>query len=287
MDTSALRTERALIPPRAPGVYSREQVPMAEYLAWDAVSAGLLKDVLDRGCGFADRKRRIVRDDSDATERGTAVHTAILEPHDFDKRYAPLSVECDLRTSAGKAEKAAIVASGRRAVKAAVWETCLRLRDRAWEHPILSRLLAECETEVSVLSEVGVGDLIGKARADVLARGAETILDLKTTLDASPFAFGRSAADYGYHLSSPWYLDTFERAGVGVRYWTLAALEADPDVGHYDVALYTLDPLVVARARAKIDTAARTWAAARASGNLRARPDTYLPLPMPAWAFQE
>lgn len=282
-----LRTERALVPPREPGVYDHDTVPMAEYLAWDAVSASLVKDVLERGCEYADRARRIVREDTPATERGTAVHSAILEPHDFERRYAALSVGCDLRSKPGREEKAAIVAAGRRPIPAATWEACVRLRERAWENPTLAALLSNCEPEASATWHTGYGDVRGKARADVLCRDAETILDLKTTEDASPFAFGRAAADFGYHLSSPWYTTGFTQAGVLVRYWTLAALEADPRVGHYSVRLYTLDPLIVSRARDRLDAAVRSWAAAVADGRFRDVPTSYIPLPMPAWTFKE
>lgn len=286
-----LRSERDLLLAPPPGVYA--DVPMADYLAWDAVSAGFLKDLIERGIGYAERARRVVREDTDATERGTALHSAILEPHDFERRYAPLSPTCDLRTNRGKDEKAALVASGKHPLKALVWEACVRLREKAWENPTLAALLEQAEAEVSATwvlaerapAEPGLGGLVGKARADVLAREARMILDFKSTDDATEAAFGRTAAGYGYHLSAPWYLDGFTAAGVPVEFWTIGALECVESIGHYDVHLFTLDPAVLQRARERIEKAVREYASAMSTGV--AATTGFRPLPLPEWTMKE
>ena len=278
---------RVLMPPPPPGLYTRDEVSMADYLSADAVSAGLLKDVLHRGPVYAARSRLVVSPDTDATRLGTAVHMAVLEPEDFARRYARLSelASRDLRSSEARAEKAGIIAQGRVPLKAAEWETCVGLRDAAWANPTLAGLLSRCEPEATAIWQTDVGALVGKARADVLCEEAETIIDLKTTRDATPIEFGRQAASLGYALSSDWYLRGFGAAGAHVRYWCLAALEADPDVGHYDVRLYTLDPVTLIRAREKNRLALEEWAAA-AAGGFQPYPRAYEPLPLPAWALE-
>lgn len=288
MDLSGLRTLRTLTAPPPAGIYARDVVPMATYLGWDAVSAGLLKDVRSRGTLYAAAARRVATEDTDATERGTAVHMAILEPHDFERCYAALPIDVDLRTNSGKEAKAKIVRQGRRPIKASAWEACVRLRDRAWEHPVLRSLLEACEPETTAVWDTGVGGWRGKARADVLCRDARMILDLKTTRDGGARAFASSAAAFGYHLSAPWYMDGFTEAGCPIDYWTLAALECDEDVGHYDVRLYTIEARVVSMARLWMQSALSEWAAATRDGGtvLSSHPETFLPLQLPTWAME-
>lgn len=287
MEPTVSRVERALLTPPAVGLHD---VPMHEYLAWDAVSAGLVKDVLARGPAYADRARRCPRPETDATERGTAVHAAILEPEAFERRYACLSQDCNLSRTDGRAEKAEIIRAGKHPLKAKVWEACVALRERAWAHPTLAALLGCGTTETSALAALptleGRRPLLGKARADLYAEEASTIVDLKTTEDASPFAFGATAAGYGYHLSAPWYLDVFAAAGSPIRYWTLAALECDDEIGHYDVRLYTLDPGVLAAARQRIQKALAIWETALSTGRFHST-DAFVPLSLPTWTFQE
>lgn len=262
---------------------------MDEYLAWDAASAGFVKDVIDRGLAYAERARRVVREDTEATERGTAIHSAILEPHDFERRYAPLSVGCNLGTVKGREEKAALVRAGKHALKAQVWEACLRLREKAWEHPILSALLEQAEAEVSAtwfLDDFAAGVAgLGKGRADLLAREARMILDFKSTEDATAAEFGKTAARYGYHFSAPWYLDGFTAAGVPVEFWTIGALECVPEIGHYAVELFTLDAAVLERARRRINVALEQYAAAL--GAAAAGPKGFRSLSLPEWALKE
>jgi hypothetical protein len=284
----ALREVRTLTAPPAVGLYGRDRLTMDEYLSFDAVSSGLVKDVLERTPRYADARRRVRSEESTHTERGTAIHCAILEPHDFDLRYESLPEDCDLRTNRGKDAKATIVAKGKHPLPAATMEACVRLRERAWEHPAVRDALEQAETETTGIFECDNG-LVGKVRADVLARGAETVIDLKSTVrSADPSGFGRVAADGRFDISHVWYCDGFTRAGCKVSYWHALALELDPDHGHYDVALYTIaDPVVLARARHKVQMALDTWAISRSRGTFAGYSQAIVPLQFPGWFYKE
>lgn len=287
MDGYELRRERTLVPAPAVGLYRRDALPMETYLRLDALSASTLKDVLEQGPEFASRARRIVQGETEATERGTALHASILEPEDFELRYGPLPVGCNLNRTDGREAKAAIVASGKKPISAALWEGCQRLRERAWANPMLAALLEQAETEVTAVWETGIGGLMGKGRADVLAADAGVILDFKSSEDVSPFAFGRTAADHGFHLSSPWYTDGFTAAGQPIREWVVGALGYNPKVGHYDVALYVLPRSAVTLGRARYRRALEAWARHEMHPAPSNFPPNFVPLPMPAWALRE
>lgn len=282
-----LRETRTLVAAPEPGLYPSFGMSMEHYLALDAVNAGTLKTLLDSSPARADAARRVIGEDSEYSERGTAVHAAILEPDRFEKVYAALPEDYDGRTVGGKAAKAEIVARGRQPIPAETMEACLRLREKAWASPKVAELLSVAETETTAVWMTGHGDVKGKARADVLVREARGIVDLKSTVDASPHAYGRTAIDRGLPISAAWYADGFTAAGCPVEWWAILALECRPKEGHYAVALYTLDPLLVKRARAKIERALQVWSACASRHEYDAYPEGFCPLPVPAWAFKE
>lgn len=274
--------DRILKSPPAPGIYPL--LSMDEYLSWDAVSAGLLSDVLDRSPRYAEWKRR--QRDAEATEatvRGTAIHYAVLQPADFEARYAPLPEGYDGRTSEGKAWKAKVEREGKIPLKRDLWAACQGARLAAWNHPQARSILEQAETEVSVAFDAGLG-LTGKARPDVLARDARVILDLKTTATAEPRAFGRVAASYGYHRSAPWYRRALRSVGVEIDYWLILALEYE---GDYGASVFTIPPEVEAKAEAEIDRALGYWAKCAREGAFQSYATGIVPLPMPSWLYKE
>jgi hypothetical protein len=274
--------ERTLKAPPAPGIYPN--LTMDEYLAWDAVSAGLLGDVLDRSPRYAEwRRRQRDADATDATIRGTAIHYAVLQPDDFFARYAPLPEDYNGTTTAGRAAKAKVEHAGKIPLKHALWQACQSARLAAWNHPQARSILEQGETEVSVVFDAGMG-LVGKARPDVLARDARVILDLKTTTTAEPRAFARVAANYGYHRSAPWYRRALQAVGVPIDYWLILALEYEGDCG---ASVFSIPPEVEAKAEAEMLRALGYWAACAREGAFHSYETSIVPLPMPSWLYKE
>ncbi len=256
---------------------------MEQYLGWDAVSAGVLKDVTERSVRYADWHRRHDDGGTRYTERGTAIHTAILEPHVFESRYGALPRGCNLTTREGRAAKALIVRSGRTALKAEDYDACRYLRDNVLAHPQASALVLGGECEVSMLWQDRHGPWC-KARPDVLHVDASIIVDVKSTTDASERQFARHAARMGYHRSAPHYIDGAEANGVPIRDWLMLACEAEPP---YDVALYSLDPVLVDRARLLNEKAMRKWALAENAGEYAGYSHGVVPLAFPDWAYRQ
>lgn len=264
--------ERRLIQPPDPGIYP--DLPMSVYLSWDAVSAGMLKTLTDRSPLHADADRRTDSDSKDtaATIRGTAIHYAILQPSDFEVRYGRLP-EGDGRAAHVREAKVALAAEGRIGLPGSVWDAARALRERAWKHAQVRAVLEQAECELSVVWDRD--GLACKCRPDVLAREAETIVDLKTCEDASKAAFARTVRRYRYDRSAPWYLDGLNAAGVPVRFWLMLAAESEPP---YALALYSLEPEVINRRREENDVALRAWRAVRDLPALPAYPEGVMPL---------
>lgn len=276
---------RRLQPAPDDGLYESDEIPMSRYLELDAIHAGTIKTTLRRSASYAALDQVTVRESTPAQVRGTAIHMAVLEPELFDLHYAVLPDDHDGRTKAGKDATASIVAQGKIPLKAPVWRACEALRDLAWQNRTVAQLLEQSETEVTAVWREDGDPCV--ARADVLGRAARTIVDLKTTDDASPRAFARTAGEYGYHLSAAWYQRGFSALGADIDHWWMLALEADEKIEHFAVALYALDPHAIETARAQVQRGLELWRGWKSAGTRLAYPPTIQPLLIPAWALQE
>lgn len=215
---------------------------------------------------------------------GTAVHTAVLEPDLFPSEVIQ-SPGFDRRTKAGRAEYEAFQAehAGKIILDPDDYAICLAIRDAVYQHPVAAGLLrAPGKAEQSFYAiDPETGELI-KCRPDYLHDSGELIVDLKTTKDASPAGFGRSAANLRYPVQTAWYngvLDTLY--GEHPQTWVFLAVEKEPP---YAIGLYYVDEDVLERAK----TAARRDLLAIAEFKRRNEwPDWGMepqPLILPAWS---
>jgi hypothetical protein len=192
----------------------------------------------------------VAKEPSPAMLLGSALHAAILEPANFGEmlRVAP---DVDRRTKAGKEEYAAFVASLPKNAIVLTADDYNAVRDAqlAVNASMLPNLMGAGESEVSVYWGEQCGDkVVGcKARLDWLGHLAGQpdqgiIIDIKTTRDASPGAFARSAAAYGYLHQAAWYMRAAARLnatgqGPKIADYFMVAVEMEPP---YAVGLYRL-----------------------------------------------
>lgn len=172
---------------------------------------------------------------------GRAFHCALLEPKRFATAYAVPPDFGDLRTKAGKAARDAWHASNPR-VETIPQEDMDRITGMlraVHAHPWARRAVQDGSSEVTcrwIDAETG---LPCKARADYFVQGrAPYVLDVKTTLDASPEEFTRSIAKYGYHIQHAHYCEGWRNAGIPLSNYLLLAVESQAP---YAVALYHID----------------------------------------------
>lgn len=148
---------------------------------------------------------------------GTMLHAAMQHGNDWTKAYAIRPDGIDRRTKAGKDAYAAWLATvpaGATILESASDASAVLLveemRRSIMSHP-LGRTLATHPGE----SEVMIAMHGRKCRIDKVCRLGDgtpaMLVDWKTTLDASPGGFARSAAKYGYHQQAAWYTDLAER----------------------------------------------------------------------------
>lgn len=142
---------------------------------------------------------------STAFDIGTAAHSLILEQDESGV------VVIDVETKRGKAwtEPAdAANAAGKIALTTKEWAQVKAMRDSVMAHPVARELFTGHKAEESVFWKEG--SLTLKCRPDAWKPGL--LVDLKTTRDANPNTFGKTAHEYGYHQSAAHYIDGVKAA---------------------------------------------------------------------------
>lgn len=217
---------------------------------------------------------------------GTLMHCALLEPTEFDTRYA---VVPDI--SKNSRDYKQIVAE-----LALQGLTPITRDDRTWafeaaeslkRHPRVGPLLEGGMPEVSCWWTDTATGIECKARLDWVNERppAAILLDVKTTADAAREAFARSVVNFQYHRQAAWYEDGYALAsGLGVSPMLFAVVESSPP---FACAAYTLDKWFMAQAR-KVNTQARAlYAHCMAMNDWPGYDPTITDLVAPRWALDD
>lgn len=178
-------------------------MPEADYRALDAVCQTDLKEFAK----CPERYRWLMNNKPDQTPAmliGAATHAYILQPEVWPDSYAVVP-EIDRRTKQGKEDWAAFerLADGKQVIKKSDYESCKAMRQSCLAHREAAGLLGVGRKEVSMVW--GYYELALKGRIDIDC--GQTVVDLKTTEDASPVGFARSIAKFGYHIQAAFYID--------------------------------------------------------------------------------
>lgn len=211
---------------------------------------------------------------------GSAIHSIILEPDLFTQEYVP-NPGIERRSNAGKAEYAAFVAEhkGKIILEDEDYQTCLHVRDAVHLHPVAAGLLTGGKAEQSFYAiDNETGELI-KCRTDYLA--GDLIVDVKSTDDASPTGFGKSAANFRYPIQVAWYHDVLDAAfGEHPQHWVFLAVEKKPP---YAIGIYFAERDQVARARVAARRDFMRIVECKRSGQWPDYGVEAMPLSLPAW----
>lgn len=161
-------------------------------------------------------------DDSSGFALGTAAHMATLEPERF-------AAECVVypgrrQGKAWEAFELEQLDAGKSIITQKEYDTAIAIRDAVRNHAPAMAHLRDGLAEQTIQWDFA-GGFKCKGRADYI--GA-SIVDLKSTKDASPRAFAAACARYGYFGQAAWYSDGLYRA-TGVRKpFVIVAVESSP-----------------------------------------------------------
>ena len=189
-----------------------------------------------------------------ALERGSALHTLILEPDEFENRVV-VGLDIDRRSNKNKEAWADYEAThaGKTILKPAMFDDVRHMADAINNHDAVKALLADggnFHREATALwpETFAVDDSDDimvcpcKARLDWLAPDINAIIDIKTTTDASHAAFGHAIKKYGYHHQASFYRRAARRYFPTINRHLFVIVE---NTAPYCCAVYSIDDIEV------------------------------------------
>ena len=157
-----------------------------------------------------------------AMEEGTAVHTYFLENDLFKKNYIFKPKAFKGTTKEGKAW---MQEHGHLNVLNAEWEeNLIQMNHNFLNSPAKFIYDKQGLAELSWFWK-DLYNIKGKCRPDWLSSDGYTVVDLKTTQDASPKGFQKSISGFGYHIQAAWYLRGLRNLGVDAKEFIFIAIE--------------------------------------------------------------
>jgi len=237
----------------------------------DYLSASALKAFATSPNHYIDYVTKAV-DPTPAMIFGAAMHCHILEPNDFDIKFA-VAPDVDRRTKQGKLDWAEFLESidGQDVITSADFQLICRMEQALHNHPAAHELF-ETSTEYEQHIE---GDIFGfpfRGIADGIGIGF--IYDLKSTQDASPNGFERTAFNSMYHEQAYIYSQLL---GLDCFYWV--AMEKNSP---YNVAVYRQSKEAAEKAAIRIENLVRQFI--EWDGMPQSYSNDIIELNLPRWA---
>ena len=212
-----------------PGIY--DGISNKDYHAHPAIGSTSLKTLATRTPAHYQWDQKHPKH-SDAFTIGTAAHSLILE----DDTSGIVVVAADnWLTKAAKEEKAEALAAGKQPLLIKEMAQVVGMRDAVMTHPVARELFTGHRAEASVFWDENGLPL--KCRPD--AWQPSRLVDLKTTINADPREFGKTAYNFGYHQSAAHYIDGVKVATGEDLPFTFVLVEK---TAPYLVSVVELDP---------------------------------------------
>ena len=204
--------------------------------------------------------------ETEAMLLGSAVHMLALEPERFDAQYVVLDGPTNQSKKPpgpyGRDTKAfqkwldaEMMQQTRKVLVREEFAESLAIAQAFQSHPEIMAIMASraeklFESEYSMEYEIG-DDKVGlKCKIDFVCPEARLIIDLKTTSDPSPYAWGWSAEDFGYHRQAAIYSDAMEsKYHEPFRFLFGVVRSKEP----YEAAVYELDAESIRRGRVEYE----------------------------------
>lgn len=179
---------------------------------------------------------------SNALDFGNALHTFILEPLEFAKRYMVFE-KVNRATKAGKDAyaEAQANANGRQFLCAEAYEELCGMDYAITQHAEARGIIDDALYEQSIYWNDPGTKMLCKVRPDIWH--SNLIGDLKTCQSASYEDFQKSIVNHGYHIQAAMIHEGLKHAlGIDMRIFLYVAIEKEPP---YAVAVYQLDDVAL------------------------------------------
>jgi hypothetical protein len=223
------------------------------YHALKAVSPSQIKILARSPLHYHDKflaEDREKPEPTDAMLKGTALHTAVLEPELWDKTVAVPKHKFDRRTKVGKELAAEFEreSAGKIVLDPDQADEVRRMADAVRKHPAAGfLLLLPGRREASYTWTDPTTGLECKTRPDWHSEDRRIVVDVKTTKDASRVEFAKSISNLGYHVQAAWNQGALQAE----QFLTIAVENVRP----YAVAVYPASGALIAAGQRRIEAA--------------------------------
>jgi hypothetical protein len=259
-----------------PGIF--EGLNEAVYRGAPGVNISNLKAMGKSPAHYLAKVEEPLSDPTDAQVFGTLLHLAVLEPDRLAGAYVTRPEGLKFTTKEGKAWKDSQTLPILDVEKsAALMRTAMAVSN----HPTAGQILSGGRKEVSVFKTHGQTGLLLKGRIDCLTEdenGFVTVVDVKTTEDASIAGFSRAIASWQYHAQAAFYMDL-----VAADYFVFLAVEKSAP---YAVGIYALDEASIGRGRDAYGNWLEMLARCQETGEWPGYSMEVETISLPAWAMK-
>lgn len=254
----------------------------ADYHASPAISKSGL-DLIAKSPAHYIHAKQQPHEPTEAMIIGSAFHDAVLLPDTFNDNYA-VSEKFDRRTKAGKEAAAQFDADNKGKLILNIDQVgdIERMIESINAHEKASILLTGGNPEVSIFWRDADTQIDCRCRPDFI-HSSGIMVDLKSTIDASPEAFAKSCANFRYHVQDAFYSEGFYReTGVWPKGFVFIAVEK---TAPYAVGVYELDAESRALGRELFTRDLLTYQNSLSSQTWPAYSPDIETLRLPQWAF--
>jgi hypothetical protein len=263
----------------APGIYDLDEAvyhadPCGPELG-HSLSVSGAKRLLQSPARFA-YEREHGRPEKPAFDFGHAAHLYILGKGSEIARIEAT----DWRTNAAKDGRTEAYSSGKVPLLAADDDRAQALAQAVKVHPVAAAILSEGEAEKSLFWTDPETGVTCRGRTDWLRDNA--IVDVKTAIDASPAAFAKACANFGYDQQADFYSTGIEVLTGQRLPFLFIAVEKEPP---HLVGIYQLDDDALARGARLNRQALALFAECESTGAWPGYSTDIEVLALPRWAY--
>ena len=263
-----------------PGLYSG--MPMNEYHKAEGVSQSSLKYLRDKTPAHLKVAMETEKPPTPAMVLGSAIHDAVLLPEVFDVCWHR-GPDSDKRTKAGKRAWEDAEAHGASILKPADYDLVINVRDAIANHKYARQLLIGQPEQSAFWIDEETGVLC-KGRFDLIGERTRTLVDLKTTKDASKESFTRDIFKYGYYLQGSHYLKGAAALGLPIEHFAIIAVEKTEPFG---VAIYRLTDDAIVAGEDELRPLMQLYAECKEFDAWHCYPEMVQDISLPHWAWNQ
>ena len=227
------------------------------------------------------------KDPTPALVMGSLGHTMILEPHKLHDEYI-VAPEISRRSNSGKDAWAKFQqeAGDRQIISAEQLEQVKLIQSAVRAHPFAGPALSGGHSEQSYFWHDPLTGVLCKCRPDYVktTRSGDWLLDLKTAEDASPEAFAKACANFGYHISAAMSLDGYAHVTgrLPLAYLFVVVEKSAP----YGIAVYQLEQSAIEHGRDQYQDALCLYRECESTGEWGCYPVKTQTIDLPKWAYK-